>query len=158
VAQAGTALQAGASSAVALRAQEAACEIVHTRRRYMAQRREVYVAPGLASRAFDLKPWVAAVDGLRSTVGLGSIGPPSLHMRSFHDWQARLSASSICASPPSRSSAERSAKMPVITRTLAISFVSALRSPPEIGGMVILRGHGGSDRAASRNRPRYRVN
>jgi hypothetical protein len=36
--------------------------------------------------------------------------------------------------PSHRFSAERSAKMRVIARDFEISFVSALRSPPEIGG------------------------
>jgi hypothetical protein len=30
----------------------------------MAKRGEINIALGLASRAFDLKPWVAAIDGL----------------------------------------------------------------------------------------------
>src|SRR5579871_1111574 len=66
--------------------------------------------------------------------GLGSIGPPSDHILSFHDWQARLSASLISASPRSRSSAERSAKTVVMARDFASSLPRALRMPPEIGG------------------------
>ena len=45
-----------------------------------------------------------------------------------------MSASRINVSPWRRFSADRSAKMFVMARDFAISFVSALRSPPEIGG------------------------
>ena len=54
-------------------------------------------------------------------------------MRSFHDWQARSSASLISASPVLRFSADRSAKMLVMARDFLSSFVRALRSPPDSG-------------------------
>src|SRR5258705_13953201 len=61
------------------------------------------------------------------------MGALSDHMRSFHDWHARLSASRISASPSRRFSADRSAKMRVIARDFESSFLRALRSPPDSG-------------------------
>jgi hypothetical protein len=64
-------------------------------------------------------------------VGDGCAGPPSLHMRSFLDWHARLSASRISTSPARRFSSARLARIPVMARALLNSLSRALRSPPD---------------------------
>jgi hypothetical protein len=86
---------------------------------------QVDAAWSLAARALHLKPRKSAVDRLADR--RRGLRPPSLHIFSFQLWHARLSASRIKASPTRRFSCERSARMPVMTRDFAISFVRALR-------------------------------
>lgn len=66
-------------------------------------------------------------------VGEGWAGPPSLHIFSFHDWQARLSALRISASPCDRNCSDCSPRIFAIARDLTSSFANALRSPPDRG-------------------------
>src|SRR5438876_1261010 len=66
-------------------------------------------------------------------VGEGSIGSPSLHIRSFQLSQSNLSACWISAAPLARISADCAARMPVIARAFPNSFVRAFRSPPDSG-------------------------
>ena len=66
-------------------------------------------------------------------VGDGSIGSPSLHIRSFQLSQSNLSACWISAAPLARISADCAARMPVIARAFPNSFVRAFRSPPDSG-------------------------
>src|ERR1700733_14936867 len=68
-----------------------------------------------------------------SIVGDGSIGSPSLHIRSFQLSQSSLSACLIIASPFARISADCEARILVLARALPSSFVKALRSPPDRG-------------------------
>src|SRR6202795_2544427 len=68
-----------------------------------------------------------------SMVGDGSIGSPSLHIRSFQLSQRSLSACWIIASPLARISADWAARMLAIARALPSSLVIALRSPPDSG-------------------------
>jgi hypothetical protein len=66
-----------------------------------------------------------------SMVGEGSIGSPSLHIRSFQLSQRSLSACWIVASPLARISADWAARMLAIARALPSSFARPLRSPPD---------------------------
>src|ERR1700710_1718364 len=66
-------------------------------------------------------------------VGEGSIGSPSLHIRSFQLSQSNLSACWISAAPLARISADCAARMPVIARPFPNSFVRAFRSRPDSG-------------------------
>src|SRR3984893_5422856 len=68
-----------------------------------------------------------------SIVGEGSIGSPSLHIRSFQLSQSSLSACWIRPAPLARISADCAARMPVIARDFPNSFVRAFRSPPDSG-------------------------
>jgi hypothetical protein len=68
-----------------------------------------------------------------SIVGDGSIGSPSLHIRSFQLSQSSLSACCSMVSALARISADWVARMLVIARALPSSFCSALRSPPDRG-------------------------
>jgi hypothetical protein len=68
-----------------------------------------------------------------SMVGDGSIGSPSLHIRSFQLSQSSLSACCSMVSALARTSADCAARIPVIARALPSSLFSALRSPPESG-------------------------
>jgi hypothetical protein len=68
-----------------------------------------------------------------SIVGEGSIGSPSLHIRSFQLSQSNLSACWISAAPLARISADCAVRMPVIARAFPNSFVSAFRCPPDSG-------------------------
>src|ERR1700726_1664053 len=68
-----------------------------------------------------------------SMVDDGSIGSPSLHIRSFQLSQSSLSAYWIIASPLARISADRVARMLAIARALPSSLFKAFRSPPERG-------------------------
>jgi hypothetical protein len=62
----------------------------------------------------------------RSMVGDGSIGSPSLHIRSFQLSQRSLSARRIIATPFARISADCAARMPAIARD---AFPSSLSEP-----------------------------
>src|SRR3954468_18165245 len=66
-------------------------------------------------------------------VGEGSIGSPSLHIRSFQLSQSNLSACWISTAPLARISADCAARMTVIARAFPNSFVRAFRSPPDSG-------------------------
>src|ERR1700693_4513830 len=68
-----------------------------------------------------------------SMVGDGSIGSPSLHIRSFQLSQSSLSACWIVASPLARISADCAARILAVARALPSSLVRALRSPPDRG-------------------------
>ena len=68
-----------------------------------------------------------------SMVGDGSIGSPSLHIRSFQLSQRSLSACWIIASPLARTSTDCVARTLAIARALPSSLVRALRSPPDKG-------------------------
>src|SRR3984957_13067263 len=68
-----------------------------------------------------------------SIVGDGSIGSPSLHIRSFQLSQKSLLACWISVLPFARISSDCAARMPAIARAFPSSFVRALRSPPERG-------------------------
>jgi hypothetical protein len=68
-----------------------------------------------------------------SMVGDGSIGSPSLHIRSFQLSQRSRSACWMIASPLARISTDWAARMLAIARALPSSFARALRSPPDNG-------------------------
>jgi hypothetical protein len=114
----------------AFAAAQPARKIVHEGSRWMLHGREVDITRGLASGTLDLQPREAAVDRI---VGEGSIGSPSLHIRSFQLSQSNLSACWISAAPLARISADCAARMPVIARAFPNSFVRAFRSPPDSG-------------------------
>jgi hypothetical protein len=67
----------------------------------------------------------------RSMVGDGSIGSPSLHIRSFQLSQKSLSACWTSASPFVRISADCAARMPAIAHAFPSSFVRACGRRPK---------------------------
>ena len=98
----------------------------------MMQRRQIDVARRLAARAFDFEPRIAAMDGW-STVGEGSIGSPTLPIRSFQLWQARLSARRISSTPLAAQLGRLPRQQPS-SSWLPVRYVqlvsSSLRPPP----------------------------
>jgi hypothetical protein len=68
-----------------------------------------------------------------SMVGDGSIGLPSLHIRSFQLSHSSRSACCSMVSALARISADCAARIPVIARALPSSLFRALRSPSERG-------------------------
>ncbi|MET4799133.1 hypothetical protein ABIA96_001700 [Bradyrhizobium sp. LB11.1] len=77
------------------------------RRWRLAQRGQIDLPLRLASRAFDFKPGIAAVDGL---IDGGA------HMRSFQLSASSLSAVRISPSPLARASADWAATIVVMTQ------------------------------------------
>jgi hypothetical protein len=108
-------------------AAQPAREVVHEGGRWVLHRRQVDVVRRLAPRALDLQPGKPPFTAW-SMVGDGSIGSPSLHIRSFELSHGSLSAYWIGASPLARISADRVANMLAIARALPSSL-----SPPDRG-------------------------
>ncbi len=76
-----------------------------------------------------------------STVGDGSIGSPSAHIRSFQLSQSSLSACRSMASPLARVSADCAARMLVIARALPSSLFEGLAVASGEGRGVVFRRH-----------------